>query len=419
MLRRRDVLTTAAAAAATTALPKTIHAQTGTKKLSLLTWNIIDMEPLFKQWFATFQSQNPGVEIEWLDKKGPELPAFYQTQLAAGTPPDIVDVQGGLGLEWAGQGALLDITPLLDKEPAVRARFNPEYLSNWVFEGKNYMLPFYVAKTLLFYNKAMFKAAGIDYAPKGLDDILSYAKAMSGSDRTGFLTLNFDWLYWPLLRMQGVDLLTPDLKKPTFNTAAGIETADKLAKATADGSINKISWTGRWVEPNGAFAAGNVGMLHAHASSYFFVKTQGSWINPDTIGIAEAPGFWSTPNVHGYGISKGSKNPELAWAFLKFVTDKQQALQFARGRTLTTANIEVDKEFLAEVEKSNPTDASVLRTQIAHTDKMTGNWRLGNDSAVKNIVWAEMQNIFLGRRGAKEALADAEKKVERELRRGA
>ena len=82
------------------------------------------MEPLFKQWFATFQAQHPGVEIEWLDKKGPELPAFYQTQLAAGTPPDIVDIQGGLGLEWAGQGALMDLTPLLEKEPEVRARFN-------------------------------------------------------------------------------------------------------------------------------------------------------------------------------------------------------------------------------------------------------------------------------------------------------
>jgi ABC-type glycerol-3-phosphate transport system substrate-binding protein len=59
----------------------------------------------------------------------------------------------------------------------------------------------------------------------------------------------------------------------------------------------------------------------------------------------------------------------------------------------------------------------VLRTQIEHTDKLTGNWRLSDDSAVKNVVWAEMQNIFLGRRDAKTALADAEKKVERELRR--
>src|SRR5271169_5510885 len=233
MLKRRDMLAGATAVAATTALPRRIYAQTGTKKLSLLTWNIIDMEPLFKQWFATFQSQNPGVEIEWLDKKGPELPAFYQTQLAAGTPPDIIDIQGALGLEWASQGALMDMTPLLDKEAAVKNRFDPAYLANWVFEGKNYLIPFYVAKTLLFYNKPMFKAAGIDYAPKSLDDILAYAKAMSGGDRTGFLTLNFDWLYWPLFKMQGVDLLTADLKKPTFNTPAGIETADKLAKATA------------------------------------------------------------------------------------------------------------------------------------------------------------------------------------------
>jgi len=419
MLKRRDVLAGAAAVATTTALPKKIYAQTGSKKLSLLTWNIIDMEPLFKQWFASFQSQNPGVEIEWLDKKGPELPAFYQTQLTAGTPPDIIDIQGGLGLEWAGQGALMDLTPMLANEPAVKNRFDPAYLGNWVFEGKNYLIPFYVAKTLLFYNKPLFKAAGIEYAPKSLDDILAYAKAMTGGDRTGFLTLNFDWLYWPLFKMQGVDLLTADLKKPNFNTPAGIETADKLAKATGDGSINKISWTGRWVEPNGAFASGTVGMLHAHASSYFFVKTQGSWISPDTIGIGEVPGFWSTPNVHGFAISKGAKNPELAWAFLKFVTDKPQAMQFAKGRTLTTGNVEVDKAFLAEVERTNPTDAAVLRTQISHTDKLTGNWPLGNDSAVKNIVWAEMQNAFLGRRPAKEALADAEKKVERELRRGA
>jgi ABC-type glycerol-3-phosphate transport system substrate-binding protein len=419
MLKRRDVLAGAAAVATTTALPKKIYAQTGSRKLSLLTWNIIDMEPLFKQWFATFQSQNPGVEIEWLDKKGPELPAFYQTQLTAGTPPDIIDIQGGLGLEWAGQGALMDLTPMLADEPAVKNRFDPAYLANWVFEGKNYLIPFYVAKTLLFYNKPMFKVAGIEYAPKSLDDILAYAKAMTGGDRTGFLTLNFDWLYWPLFKMQGVDLLTADLKKPNFNTPAGIETADKLAKATGDGSINKISWTGRWVEPNGAFASGTVGMLHAHASSYFFVKTQGSWISPDTIGIGEVPGFWSTPNVHGFAISKGAKNPELAWAFLKFVTDKSQAMQFAKGRTLTTGNVEVDKAFLAEVERTNPTDAAVLRTQISHTDKLTGNWPLGNDAAVKNIVWAEMQNTFLGRRPAKEALADAEKKVERELRRGA
>ena len=107
---------------------------------------------------------------------------------------------------------------------------------------------------------------------------------MGKGEKTGFLTLNFDWLYWPLMKMNGIELLTPDLKKPAFNTPAAAELLDRLAKATASGAINKIAWTGRWVEPNGAFASGTVGMLQAHSSAYFFVKGQGRWINAGHAG---------------------------------------------------------------------------------------------------------------------------------------
>ena len=90
---RRTVLKAGLAAAGALASPAYLRAQSN-KKLSILTWNIADQEALFKEEFADFQKANPGVEIEWLDKKGPDLPAFYQTQLVAGTAPDIVDLQG-------------------------------------------------------------------------------------------------------------------------------------------------------------------------------------------------------------------------------------------------------------------------------------------------------------------------------------
>ena len=109
-------------------------------------------------------------------------------------------------------------------------------------------------------------------------------------EKTGFMTLNFDWLYWPLFAMNDIELLTPDLKQPAFNTPQAIEVVEKLAKATDSGAINKISWTGRWVEPNGAFAAGNVGMHHAHSPAFFFVRGQGHWVNPDTLGAAQCAG---------------------------------------------------------------------------------------------------------------------------------
>ena len=417
MITRRTLLKTAAAAAATTVVSAPAIAQ-GTKKITFLTWNIIDQKELIEGWIKRFQSTRPGVEVEWLDKKGPEFGPFYQTQLTAGTPPDVINTQGALGLEYAAQGALLDLTPLFAREAAVKSRYDANYLGNWIYEGKNFMVPFYITKTLLFYNKPMFAKAGLSGPPKNFDEILAFAQKMtSGEASSGFMTLNFDWLYWPLFAMNGVELVTPDLKKAVFNTPKAIEVLDKLAKATQGNAINKIAWTGRWVEPNGAFGAGNIGMLHAHSPAYFFFKGQGSWVTPDTLGVAHMPGNYATPNSHGLGISKGSKNPELAWDFLKFITDTGQAGELATRRKLVTGNVAVDNASLAALAKDDPTVYQVLKTQLEHTDKMTGNWRFGNDSRIKEAFWPEVQSVLLGRKDAKTGLAEAERKMARELTR--
>jgi ABC-type glycerol-3-phosphate transport system substrate-binding protein len=416
MISRRTLVKSSAGTVAAAALGMPAIAQ-APKKISFLTWNIIDQEPMIRGWIARFAKDRPGVEVEWLDKKGPEIPVFYQTQLAAGTPPDVINTQGALGLEYAAQGALLDLTPRLKAEADVRARFNADYLSNWAYEGSNYMLPFYITKTLLFYNKPMFQKAGLAGPPQSFDEILASAQKLTASDASGFLTLNFDWLYWPLYAMNEVELLSKDLTKATFNSPKAVEVTERLAKATEAGAINKIAWTGRWVEPNGAFAAGNVGMLHAHSPAYFFVKGQGKWVTPETLGVAHAPGGFATPNSHGLGISKASKSPDLAWDFLKFVTN-EGAQELGVNRKLVTGNVGVDTRNLAELEKNDPLVHAILKTQLEHTDKMVGNWRLGNDSRIKEAFWPELQNVLLGRKDAKTALADAERKVNRELKRG-
>ncbi len=416
-MKRRSLITAAAAAAAALTLPRIARPQTK-KKISILTWNIPDQEELIRAWIAEFKTVRPDAEVEWLDKKGPELPTFYQTQLVAGTPPDIINTQGALWLEYAANGALLDMTPLLAKEPEIKARFNADYLSNWVYEGKSFMLPFYISKTLLFWNKTMFKAAGLAAPPQSFDDILGFAQKLAKAENTGFVTLNFDWLYWPLFAMNGVELMTPDFKTAAFNTPKAIEVLDRLAKATDAGGINKVSWTGRWVENNGAFAAGNVGMHHAHAPAFFFVRGQGKWVNADTLGVAHMPGGFATPNSHGLGISKGSKNPEVAWDFLKMITNEKWALRFANERKVLTGHAKADATALEALKQADPLAEAVLRTQLEHTDKQVGNWRIPIDSQIKEAFYPELQNCLLGRRPAKEALAEAERKVNRLLKRG-
>src|SRR5579864_7223960 len=66
------------------------------KKISILTWNISNQGKLVKEWISDFKKVRPDVEVEWVDKKGTDLAAYYQTQIIAGTPPDIVDMQGAI-----------------------------------------------------------------------------------------------------------------------------------------------------------------------------------------------------------------------------------------------------------------------------------------------------------------------------------
>jgi ABC-type glycerol-3-phosphate transport system substrate-binding protein len=387
------------------------------KKISVLTWNIPYFVDGFNKWVAAFKNIHPDIEVERLDKKGTEWSTYYQTQVVAGTPPDVIDVQGGLWLEYAAKGGLVDITPFLGKDKEYTSRIYPEVLANWVYEGRNYGVPFYISKTLLFYNNIMLKEAGIKAPPKSFEELIDYAYKMSKGEKSGFMTLNFDWLYWPLFAMNGVELLTPDLKKAAFNTPKAVKVVETLAKATADGAINKISWTGRWVEPNSEFAAGTVGILHAHAPAFLWFKSKAPWVNEETVSAGHLPGGWSTPNSHALLISRATKYPEASWDFCKIATSGDGAFEMGVGTNNLTGDKFTNEKLFEYFSQKIPAVVPVLKTQLEYLDKQCGNWPVAKDAEIKEAFYPELQNALLGRKSAKEALEEAEKKVNRVLLR--
>ena len=170
----------------------------------------------------------------------------------------------------------------------------------------------------------------------------AYKISALSEETTGFLTLNFDWLYWALFAMNGVEMFTPDMEKAAFNTPETVALVKRLAKATVDGAINKISWTGRWREPNSAFASGTVGLYQAHGGAYYNFRSMGDWINQDTVGAAEFPEGWGVLNSHGFLVSSGSRHPDLAWEFVKQITNDKWSLGTAQRIIRTTGNKNTD-----------------------------------------------------------------------------
>lgn len=388
------------------------------KKLTLLTWNLPIYEEKFRGWIADFQEMHPDFTVEWLDKKGTEFGAFYQTQLVAGTAPDIIDVQGMLWAEYAANDGLVPLDPYLDANPEIRDRYNAEGMKGWQYDGTQYMLPYYFSKTLMVYNKKLFEEAGIAGPPQSFDELLDAAYKIkdTGEGRTGFITLNFDWLYWSLMAMNGIELLNEDMTEAAFNTPEMVDVVTRLAKATTDGAINPISWTGRWVEPNNAFAAGDIGMYQGHGAALFWIMGQADWANADTLGVAEWPGGWGVPNAHGVGISASTKYPDEAFDFIQIaMNDKWQTIM-ADNFTILTLNESVDEALIAGLD--DPLKAATLELSLANMDKQTGNWVTPLDARIKDAFWPDIQAALLGQRDPAEAIADAENKVNRVLRRG-
>ncbi|MFO1298334.1 MAG: extracellular solute-binding protein [Rubrivivax sp.] len=387
------------------------------KKLTLLTWNLPIYGEKIAGWIKEFNQKYPDIQVEWIDKKGTEWATFYQAQVAAGTAPDIVNIQGTLWAEYAADDRLLDLTPYLAKDAAFKSRFAPGALDIWASGGKNWLVPWYFSKTLMFGNKALMKASGIEAMPRNFDDLMAAAAKVKGTGKSGFLTTNFDWLYWPLFKMNGVEILDPAMRKAAFNTAAGQATLARLSEATKAGAVNNISWTGRWVEPNSAFASGNVALYMAPTSALFWAASKADWIDDKGVEVVELPGLWAVPNNHGFGVSKSTKYPEAAVELIKIATSERWQTVFAENFSVATLNSAVDARLIEKLRVENPLKAKALELTTRNLDKMTGYLRTAKDARVKDIFWTEVQPVLLGQGDAKAALTKAQERIDRELAR--
>ena len=151
-MKRRTVLKGALAAAGAVALPRTVYAQSS-RKMAVMTWNLRSTQRRSAAGSATSSRSQSRVEVEWIDKKGHRAgPGFYQTQIAAGTTPDVVNIQGALRPEYAGQTTVADLAPDLAAEAALRDRFTPGGRpAQWVLNDKNFTAPCYIStRSLLF-----------------------------------------------------------------------------------------------------------------------------------------------------------------------------------------------------------------------------------------------------------------------------
>lgn len=285
-----------------------------------------------EQLIENFQAANPDITV-----KMTHFPyADYRTKVAAAIPagegPDVVQLFYGWLNDYV-DAKLIQPLPAEQFPPdKIEAEFFP--MVQAMKRGDNYMaLPTAVRSLALFYNKRLFKSAGIENPPATLDEFIETAKKITKKDGAGNITTvgittgmtgqDHHWFREGLVRQFGGEPYTDNYKTVNYNTDAG-RAALKFYTDLED--VHEVTKLGFMDEAQAAFKAGRAGM---HIDGSFRIgalnKVRGlQW------GVAELPaaGDGTKSNYSSYWVNAITTKAEgekydAAVKFMAYVTSDE------------------------------------------------------------------------------------------------
>jgi len=354
---------------------------------------------LVKKYEADFMAKYPKIKVTQ-----EEIPDHFEdkikTEMSANNEPDAMYVSTALMNFAAPNGRLLDLNPLMSKWGVSADEFIPTLMTPWQLSGKQYALPKDFGDLVLFYNKSMFTAAGLQ-APTSWDDIRSAAKTLTKGSVKG-LSLPADAARFDaFLFGYGGQVLSSDKTKAVFNDSKAQDaltfySSFQLQDKSSD-LPDKLGAT--W--PGDAFGKQKAAMV-----------IEGGWLIPymhDTYpsvsyGSIKLPKFpvkeSSLLFTNGWGCSAKTKNQDACMLFVKYMTGKvvqQQVLQ--SGFALPSRkDLGTDPAITANPDVKNLFDSATFATA----------WTFGpHESKINDAQNNAIQSVLLGKSDVKSALDKA------------
>ena len=355
---------TAAAAAPSEAAPPTASGE-------ITFWHFFPdrEEEAIQQVIADFEAENPDVTVT---VKGGQDDEKMRQAIAAGKGPDVglsysTDIVGN----FCNSGAWVDLQPWIERDNVDLEQLLPIVRSYTEYNGVRCSMPMLADAYGLYYNKTLLEEAGYDAPPENLSELNEMAvkltkKNPDGSiDVAGFVPL-FDFYENTLAHLApswGPTWLTDDGKSNIGSDPAWKDMLlwqRDLAEQIGATELHKFNASkGEEWSADNAFHQGKVAMMVDGEWRIAFLEDQAPDIEFGTAPFPVPDGQedrygagYVTGNI--MGISKGSDNPEAAWALIKYLTlDNDAIVKLANGiknvptthEALESPDLEVDENF--------------------------------------------------------------------------
>ena len=298
----------------------------GPTEISFMMWGAPEELAVWQAVVDDFQKANSNITVKVDVSDWDSYWTKLNTLIAGNTPPDVFAMDAPLYLDWQSRGALLNLQPYIDANPGFLDGFYPQTLTAYKLTDGYYGLPRDFQTIVLFYNKDMFDAAGVEYpsADWTYDDLMAAAKALTKDndgdgkiDQYGFWTDTWDMeLFWSeAIWAYGGQIISDDHSKTLIGEGGardGWAFIDSLYKEGVMPTPTSSEEFGDDLFQPKVAAMTTIG----HWAVPGYVQ---AGINFDVAPMPKGPAGQATSvNSAGFVVSKDSKNAEAAFEFIKF-----------------------------------------------------------------------------------------------------
>lgn len=329
-------------------------------------WCNFGGESYYTPMAEKFMAENPNIKVNVMEIPFWDYGTKLDPSLVAHTAADIFMNSTSYYKTYSEQGFIVPI----DEQLANSKYYNAENLlssarENAVKDGKTWCVQYVCSTGMLFYNKDMFAAAGLDpeQPPKTWDEVFEYAEKLTTFDENGnIVQLGYHPLYTAsanptmYLANYGVDLM--DGETVAFNTEAGVQCFTDMLRyndiipydsiialkeiANAEYATTNLNY----------FEAGKVAMLVSSDDQGPLMLSKNLDIN---IGVGLIP--TGGDNTTSYCFSDGMAymftdhgDParlQAAVDFAAFMTQYEGATAYSKVFSTTMTNNQAREEFIA------------------------------------------------------------------------
>ncbi len=396
-------------------------------QITLNYWGLWEPSTVMDQTIKDFETANPGVKITYSQQRFSTYESRIYTRLQQASSstepaPDIFRIHNTWLPKFKQYLTAMPSSVMTRDQYA--STFYPTALED--FTGKDgliYAIPWEIDGLAVFYNKEIFQNANVKEVPKDWDSFFELATKLTVKDSTNKITQSGVALGTSrninhaseiisfLLLQEGVDIIDSTKTKVTLNTQKG----QKVFKQYTDfASGDTAVWSSTLRSDLEMFFAGKLAMMIAPSWRAFDIIQAAPQIEFDMAPLPQLKAndfeiYYST--YWGDAVNSTSPNKEMAWKFVKYLSEQETQKQLYSA----SSTVRAFGEPYSRVDLNSEMKGKPYVSAIAEMAPYMKSWQMGDESFVKATINEAITAILENNRDISSALRNAENTINSKL----